>query len=279
MRSAFRPIVVLALLGAQAAPDRPERAGLLRIATSPALAPLVAREGGAFAKRHPGTTIRLDARGSDVAMALLYTGQADVAVIGRQATDPEVKAYQWVYRRPPVERAVFAGSEAAPGHSSSIAVIVNAASPRGSISLDELRDAYLNPGSPTRFARLYLPDTESGTGRFLRHALFADATLFAWHRVHESATSSAVRLDRAALSLADGPVPAGTRAIALRDGGRLLQRGDSDYPLTRTVFAYGADGDDAASRFMEFVRCAEGQALIAGSPYRPLTQTPDEVAK
>lgn len=279
MRRPVTCLLPLLLVGAQAPPARPEREGLLRIATSPALAALVARAAASYGKGHPGLAVQVDARGSDIAMALLYTAQADVAVIGRAATDPEVKGYEWIYRRPPAARPVFAGSGDQPEHSPSVAVLVNAANPSRAISLDELRAIYLEPGHRSDYTRAYLPDTESGTGRFLRHALFGDATLFAWSRVRETRTAAPVARQRHAIALATGPVPAGTKMIALQMTGRAWMPGEARYPLDRTVCSYGADQDAAAAGFMDFLVSAQGQALARGSGYRPLDQLPGDAAK
>jgi hypothetical protein len=39
--------------------------------------------------------------GSDTGMAGLYTGEADIALLGRPATASELQAFEWVFRRPP----------------------------------------------------------------------------------------------------------------------------------------------------------------------------------
>lgn len=252
---------------------------MLRIATNPALASLIGREADAYRRAHPGLVVQVDARGSDIAMALLYTAQADVAVIGREATDPEVKAYEWIYRHRAAARPLFAGSAQQLEHSPSIVVLVNSANPMTAISLDELRAAYLDDRQRPGFCHAYLPNTESGTGRFLRHALFKDATLFAWARVRETRDAAPVVRDRHAIALASGPAPRGTKIIALRMRDRLWKPDENGYPLGRTIYSYGADGDQAAADFIDFMAGAEGQRLVRGSSFRPLVQAPGDVAK
>ena len=39
--------------------------------------------------------------GSDTGMAGLYTGEADIALLGRTATASELQAFEWVFRHPP----------------------------------------------------------------------------------------------------------------------------------------------------------------------------------
>jgi phosphate transport system substrate-binding protein len=54
-----------------------------------------------FRASHPEDRIALHMTGSDTGIAGLYTGEADVALLGRAATDSELQAFEWVFRRPP----------------------------------------------------------------------------------------------------------------------------------------------------------------------------------
>jgi len=101
-------------------------AGTLVIATSAALAPALRRAAHRFEAAHAGVHVLILGQGSDVAMARLYTGQADAAVIGRDASDNEIKAYAWIYGHAPQAEALGAGSRATPGLSPALAVIVAA---------------------------------------------------------------------------------------------------------------------------------------------------------
>ena len=54
-----------------------------------------------FRMSHPRDRVAFHMTGSDTGMAGLYTGEADIAVLGRPATASELQAFEWVFRRPP----------------------------------------------------------------------------------------------------------------------------------------------------------------------------------
>ncbi|MDB5679494.1 PstS family phosphate ABC transporter substrate-binding protein [Sphingomonas bacterium] len=294
-------LVLLALAApaaAQIAP--PERDGaIVEIATTAQLAPTLNAMAAAYRIDHPGAVIRIDAVGSDVAMARLSTGRADIAVIGRDASDPEIKAYEWVFRRPPVAIPVMLGSIATPGSSPALAVRVNASNPLREISLAQLTAAFRIGGAPpswgsvgvagplaSRTIRLVVPDMESGTGQYMRKALLADATQLDWSRAREvtepllppshvdrfgAAIADAVAADPAALGVGDARPLAGTRIVAIVDAGRRSVPGDAAYPLDRRVIAYASDRQRAAvGAWLAFVRSDRARAIVARGPYRAL---------
>jgi phosphate transport system substrate-binding protein len=314
MRTALALAAIALLAGSGTAqlplPPRAAPPGLA-IATSAELAPMLRRVAQAFEAGRPGAHVTIAAVGSDVAMADLYAGRADLAVLGRQAFEPEAKAYEWIYHHPPRATAVMRGSVATAGHSPAVAVLVNAANSVGSISLDQLRAAFRGAQAPRwgdlgargRFAARpvhpIMPDSEQGTGRFLRHVLFADATLFAWDRVREVAEplhrdgtadrnggriAAMVARDRDALALAPGPAIAGTRTIPIRVDGKDAAPdpqsvAESRYPLARSIYAYGDPHPSAEARaFLRFLLGPAGRQAIAAGPYLPLPAADAEAA-
>lgn len=54
-----------------------------------------------FQTAHEPARVALHMTGSDTGMAGLYTGEADVALLARPATDSELQAFEWVFRHPP----------------------------------------------------------------------------------------------------------------------------------------------------------------------------------
>ncbi|MDB5738624.1 MAG: hypothetical protein JWO65_2292, partial [Sphingomonas bacterium] len=199
------------------------------------------------------------------------------------ANAPELKAYQWIYQRPPNAWPILSGSVALGDHSPAVMVLVDAASPLRVITAAQLgmlfcgktvphwRDLGVKGALAGRPIRPVLPDTESGTGRFLRHALFGDATAFAWGRVREAADPAArVAGDLSTLALAGGPPPSGTRRIPILDGATPRTVDDPRYPLARTVYAYGDAGDRAVAGFVAWMKGPEGVAIAVAGPYRSL---------
>jgi phosphate transport system substrate-binding protein len=295
-------LAVAALLAgtARALPPPARSAGddRLVVATTAQLAPILHRVARELERERPGVHVSIVAVGSDVAMAQLYTRRADLAVIGRPAFDPEVKAFQWIFQYPPTAWAVLRGSSTTPGHSPAIRLLVNAANPIRSISARQVELAF-RKDAPVRWRDLgvagplaprpvhaFMPDAEQGTGRFIRHALFQDATLFAWNRITEIAEplrrdgsddragrriAAAVARDPLALALVPGGSVPGTRAVPLHCEALGQSLCDSEGALERDVYAYAdpALRPDARS-FLRLLIGSAPQGTIDPAPYRPL---------
>jgi phosphate transport system substrate-binding protein len=281
----------------------PERTGpVIEVATTAQLAPILTALTDAYRQSHPGQAIHIAAVGSDVAMAWLYTGRADVAVIGRDAADPEAKAFEWVFRHPPQMTPVMRGSVAQAGRSPALAVRVNAGNPVRSLTIAQLASLFRIGTTPTwqmlgvtgplaaKPIHLILPDAESGTGRFLRKALLSNATQYDWGRVHEISEptlsaghddrlgrtiAQAVAADPAALGIGDASPLAGTHVVAVE--GRLP--GAPHYQLDRRVNAYADPHPrDAVTGWLSFLTSDAAQAIIAHGPYRALRAEPASAA-
>jgi phosphate transport system substrate-binding protein len=271
----------------------------LVIATSRQLAPLLHHAANRLEQERSGLKVSVVAVGSDAAMAELYTRQADLAVIGRAATDPEVKAFQWIYQYPPKSWPVLRGSLAAAGHSPSIRLLVNASNPIKRISLQQLELAYRGRqqvrwrdlGVTGQLAKLavhpIMPDSEQGTGRFIRDALFKGATLFAWDRVKEVSEpvrrgavdtfgrriAQAVARDPQALAFSTEKPVAGTRMVRFTctdlSSASLC---DNKGALDRFIYAYSdPDLRPDARAFLRMLAGAIGPAAINIAPYRKLS--------
>ena len=256
-------------------PARRAAPGLVEVATSRELAPLLVQLAAAYRQQHPGITISIAARGSNVAMALLITAQADLAVIGRGASEQEAKGFEWIYHSPPAAQPLFAGSESRPGHSPRVAVLVSTNSPLRSITLAQLAAHFLPGGS----GRIFMPDAESGTGRFFRHSVLADANQLDWDRITEFAETdhsrpgdvarkiaAEVARDPATIGIADATPRRGVRAIPVTDAGDTLQR---------NVLAYfGHPARAEAAGFIRFIRSSQAALIIAASPYTAIKSPP-----
>lgn len=304
-----KPILIAAALLANGPADNlpPQRqlnADQLVVATTAQLAPLLHKTAIELERQRPGLKVSLIAVGSDVAMAELYTRRADLAIIGRAATDPEIKAFQWIYQYPPHAWPVLGGSAAAPGHSPAVRVLVNASNPLRSISPAQLQLAF-RTDRPVRWSDLgvrgplapqlvhpMMPDTEQGSGRFIRSALFNDATLFAWKRMREATEplhldgrddalgkvlADRVAHDRQALALVPGAPLPGTRTVKLTCATNQASRPcEPSGTLVRTVYAYSDPTlrQDARS-FLALLVAGGDRRHIDPAPYRQLP--PDEI--
>jgi phosphate transport system substrate-binding protein len=105
-------------------PSNQSPTGILRIAGNAQLAPIVARWQSGFEKKHPDIRMKIDLKGSDVGVAGLYTAKADIALIGRDITESEEKAFEWVFRYKPSRVEVMTGSLEKAGKSPALVAFV-----------------------------------------------------------------------------------------------------------------------------------------------------------
>jgi phosphate transport system substrate-binding protein len=95
-----------------------------------------------FGKDHPEVHFTTELYGPDTAMAGLYNGVADIAVMGRELWPVETMAFRWVFQYLPFGVEVATSSLSSPGQSFSPVVMVNAANPLSQITLQQLDGIY-----------------------------------------------------------------------------------------------------------------------------------------
>ena len=292
--------------------------GVLRIAGNPEMTAVVARWSASFQKQHPGVQIETHLTGSDTGMAALYTGKADLALLGRAPTASEIQAFEWVFRYKPAQLEIMTGSLDRAGQSPALVLFVHRDNPLASLTLAQL-DAIF--GTEHRLApadirtwgqlgltgewadqpiHLYASDAMSGTGRFFRHVVLSDSRMMNWAQLTEfsdtgvprAATHDAGRQiiaalaqDRYGLAVAnfafasDQVKPVAVGAVsATRD--TLINR---QYPLTRAVTAWfnrkpDAPVDPLVAGFLRYILSLEGQQEITGASAY-LPLTPDRAAE
>ena len=123
-------------------------------------------------------------------MAGLYTGVADLALMGRDATASEVMAFEWVFKYKPLGVEVANGSPGVPGKSFALAVFVNKDNPmakatmaqldaifgsehlRGSRNARRWGDLGLAGGWQNQPINPYGYDAETNTGLFFKRVVF-----------------------------------------------------------------------------------------------------------
>lgn len=185
--------------------------GVIRIWTNAETQALLQRWQEGFQQFHPHSTFETSAQGSDVALAGLYTSRADIALLGRVADAPEIKAFEWIFRYKPEPVEVANGSERTAGRSPPLIAYVHASSPLTRLKLTQLDAAFgherlLGAASSARtwgdlgvqgkWARqpinLYTIDTESGTGRYFREQVLGGSRKLEWDRVREFSDSGGI---------------------------------------------------------------------------------------
>lgn len=287
-------------------------ADVLRLSGPSELRPLVEAWRRSLQKVRPSLRIELQLAGSDVAMAALYSRRADVALLGREATAAEVKAFEWIYRYRPTAVEIATGSLGVPGRSAALVLFVHRDNPLSGLTLTQIDAIFSHErlrGAPAALRvwgdlglagawrdqpiRLYVPDTESGSGRFFRSVVLKDSRMLVWDHLNEFTDSAdvpsghdaaskvinALAKDPFGLAVAGAsPIAAGVRALPIdgvaptRDD--LISR---RYPLARPVFAYvhrapGGLLSPKVREFLTFVLSDEGQRLLGSdAAYLPLT--------
>ena len=256
---------------------RANAAGTLRIWGNPAMQALLERWIEGFGRARPAIRVEAHLTGSDVGMAALYTGTADIALNGRAASANEMKAFEWIYRYQPFALEIAAGGKK-PGSSPPILACVSAANPLSSLTLAQL-DAIVSEerargakaastwgdlGARGEWAgkpiTVYAFDTESGTGRFFRTTVLRDSRKLRWDRVREFTDSAiagagghdagrkilaALARDRHGLAITNECAAGSVKALPLAgdDASAPIAPTPENvtsrrYPLARPVYAY-----------------------------------------
>jgi phosphate transport system substrate-binding protein len=189
---------------------RPVETKVIRLQGNAALLAPARQWAAEFMRRQPAVRVEVTMAGSDVGMTALYTGQADIALLGREAAAQELKAFEWIFRYRPARVEIMTGGLDQPGRSPALVFQVHRDNPLAQLTFAQA-DALFSPerrrGAPAALRtwgdlgltgewaaqpiRLYAPDTESGPGRFFRAAVLGDSRKLYWDRLTEF-TDSAV---------------------------------------------------------------------------------------
>lgn len=177
--------------------------GTIRIWGHAFMAGVVRNWADGFKRFHPGAKIEAKLMGSDTAIPGLYSGNADIALMGREnnVTDDNGFSRPKQYRFTRLE--LMNGSLDAPGKSDALVVFVHKDNPLARLTLSEL-DAIVgcerrrghapirtwgNLGLAGEWAaqpiRIHTYDADTGTGRFFQHAVLGDSRKMHWERITE----------------------------------------------------------------------------------------------
>ena len=91
-----------------------------------------------FQKYQPGVKFETSLPGSEAAMAGLYGGIADLAFIGRESYESEIRAYAQVAGYPPLGIQISSGSFMTPHKTFALMVFVHKDNPIAKASIDQL---------------------------------------------------------------------------------------------------------------------------------------------
>jgi phosphate transport system substrate-binding protein len=122
--------------------SEPQASVIIRLWGYDDMAGAVERWESGFGKNHPEVHFTTELHGPDTAMAGLYNGVADIAVMGRELWPVDTMAFRWVFQYLPFGVEVATCSLSSPGQSFSPVVMVNAANPLSRITLQQLGGIY-----------------------------------------------------------------------------------------------------------------------------------------
>lgn len=186
--------------------------GVIHVWGNSEMSSLLERWRTGFRKFHPHARIEAKLTGSDIAMAGLYTSLADIALLGRECTASDAKAFEWIFRYRPERVEIATGSFDLPGKSPPLVAFVHRENPLARLTLMQLDAIFSHErrrGADARIStwgdlglkgvwadrtiKLYADDTERGTGRYFRHAVLGDSRMLNWEHLTEFTDSSPLR--------------------------------------------------------------------------------------
>jgi phosphate transport system substrate-binding protein len=273
-------------------PYRAEAAvtGTVRIWGHPYMAAVTKYWADGFARFHPGAKVEAKLMGSDTAVPGLYSGNADIALMGREnnVTDDNGFSRPKQYKFTRLE--LMNGSLAAPGKSDALVIFVHKDNPLARLTLAELDailgcerrrghgpirtwgDLGLGGDWAGRPIKVHTYDADTGTGIFFTHVVLRDSHKMNWERITEykdernhdrsilragQQIATAVEDDRYALGISGARfATARVKALAIAE-----KEGGAYYPATRETLV--ARSYPLARATYAFVDVAPGKAMDA----------------
>jgi phosphate transport system substrate-binding protein len=116
----------------------PGLAGAIRIWGDPHMGGVLKNWQDGFRRHHPEVQFEATLKGTDTAMAGLYTGVADLALMGREADTTETMGFAWVLKHPPLGIEASTGSLDAPDKSFAPVLFVHRDNPVSRLTLAQL---------------------------------------------------------------------------------------------------------------------------------------------
>jgi phosphate transport system substrate-binding protein len=311
-------VIIVTLSRSVHSEPEPLDAGVLRVWGPRSMADVVKSWSDGFHRVHPEIRIAPRLMGSDTAIPGLYSGLADIALLGREENVTDVNGFSrpkgYLFTR----LELLSGSLDVEDKSAALAVLVDRENPLSKLTLAQLAAvagcSHNGTGSIHRWGqlgatgdwaskrvRLYLYDTESGTGAFFLNAVLNGSRKINWSQVRdfkdlERADSGSYRAsqrivdalahDRYGLAVSNVRYAGGrTKALALsaQDGGPFVLPTresvvDHTYPLARSAYVFidrrpGSAIEPRVKEFLRYALSANGQAdALRGHGYLPLAE-------
>jgi phosphate transport system substrate-binding protein len=234
------------------------------------LAPQLVAE---FKKDHPAVAFDLEFKGTTYGLGALIVGRCDIAAASRDATTNEVELAR--ARGVEFNDAVIGAYD--------VAVVVNAASPVGSLTREQVRDLFTGTvqnwkdvGGPDVPVHLYIRHPNSGTYLGFRE-LAMENKPYAMHLQTSTNYADIVKavgqdaggIGYATIGLAS---TAGVKPVSIAGvAPTVASVNKGQYPYARTLRLYTdkANATPTARSFVEFVQSTRGQEIVNRMGYSP----------
>jgi phosphate transport system substrate-binding protein len=275
----------------------------IRVWGSPQMSSVLRLWERGFQRHHSGVVFKNELHGTVTGIAGLYTGVADLAVMGREIWPVETSAYEAVFSRKPIETEVATGSYDKPKVTFALVVYVHKSNPCASLTLDQLAAVFGQPvaggaaamrtwdqlglagewaGQPIH---TYNFDYENDKSIFFRRRVFR--ARYRWDmRTHEffNVTKAGETLDAGKQileALAQDPrgiavsnphyANQNVKAVSLEVRYKAVAASpetvrNRTYPLTRAVYIYTNpehSKGEAVGAFLRYILSEEGQQDVA----------------
>jgi len=280
--------------------------GTIRIWGSRQMADLLRNYEDGFHQVQPSVRFEEDLKSTITAVAGVYTGRADIGLLGREIWSVEVQAFQSIEGHPPLVLDIATGSYDVPKATFALMIFVPRANPLSSLSMEQLERLFgtTHPfrtwgelGFRGRWAarpiHLYGFTPENDKSQIFSQLVFKPGERWS-SEMHDFGNEGSVDAGQLIVNaVANDPAGIGisnihyavqgVRAVALQSSSGALIDATKDnvrsrrYPLTRAVYMVVDRSSDhplneATAEFLRFVLSRQGQAAVAREGnYLPLT--------
>jgi phosphate transport system substrate-binding protein len=264
-------LILLAAVLAGCSGGKPEKLVILGSNTiGEELAPRLVAE---YQKEHPGVAFELEFKGTTYGMGALIVGRCDIAAASRDASTNEVQLAR--------DRGVEFKDHIIGAYG--VAVIVNAGSPIGNLTREQVRDLFIGAatnwkevGGPDAPVHLYIRHPNSGTYLGFRELAMENKpyalnlkSFTNYTELEQAVAQDANGIGYSAITLAG---KAGVKPVSI--GGvvpAVESVGKGQYPYARVLRLYTdkANETPTARGFIEFVQSTRGQEIVNQMGFAP----------
>jgi len=245
----------------------------LKIAGSTTVLPIVQKAAEEYMKKHPDVDIQVSGGGSSVGIHQVGEGSVDIGMASRELKDSEKAKY------PDLVQYVIAKD--------GIAIIVHPSNPVSQLTIEQIRGIY--NGTYTNWKELggndmqivvVGRDTASGTREFFwEHVMkkenFRDDVLEMNSNgaVHDKVATTPAAIGYIGLGYIDAEV----KGIKIWSNGEWVEPAvenvkNGKYPIVRNLNLFtNGEAKDLAKDFIEFILSEEGQKIVEGEGFVPLS--------